>query len=77
MRDLELAQTSTSVVLQILGILRFATPSEQGGWDVQETFHNGKTYMEYHTFGGKVVWDVKGRGGYPDRSEWAELEAAA
>jgi hypothetical protein len=75
MRDLQLAKKSTSVVLNILGILRFATPSEQGGWYVQETVSNGTTYMEYHTFGGVVVWNVRERGGYPDEKEWAMLEA--
>jgi predicted Rdx family selenoprotein len=70
------AAESNSVLLNILGILRWATPADNGGWDVQETYHNGTTYMEYHTFGGEIVWNVKERGGYPDKKEWAELEAA-
>ena len=77
MIDQQYAETSDSVVINVLGILRWAAPSEQGGWDVEETFHNGTIYMAYSTFNGKVVWDVRERGGYPDKKEWAELEAAA
>jgi hypothetical protein len=76
MKDLELAKTSNSVILDILGFLRWAQPSAQGGWDVEEAERNGKTYMEYHTFSGNVVWDVKEHGGYPDEKEWEELEKA-
>jgi hypothetical protein len=76
MRDQQYAKESRSVLLNILGILRWATPSDEGGWDVQETFHNGKTLMEYHTHGGVVVWNVREKGGYPDSKEWADLEAA-
>ena len=76
MRDQKFAAESRSVVLNILGFLRWAQPSENGGWDVEETFRNGTTYMPYHTRSGIVVWNVKEKGGYPDDDDWRKLEAA-
>ena len=77
MRDKEFASTSTSVVLNILGILRWASPSTKGGWDVEGMHRGGANYIPYHTFNGMVVWDVKKLGGYPDHHEWAGLETRA
>ena len=77
MIDQQYAAESKSSLLNILGMLRWATPSEEGGWDVEPTFHNGTQYMAYHTHGGVVVWDVRAMGRYPDTKEFAELEAAA
>jgi len=66
-----------SVLLNILGILRWAKRSEDGlGWDVEATCWNGTLYMTYYTTSGTVVWDVAQQGGYPDTEEWAEMEAA-
>jgi hypothetical protein len=77
MRDQEFAKTSNSVLLSIMGRLRWASPSSNGdSWDVDAAHIDGTDYMSYTTGGGIVVWDVKKRGGYPDAEEWAELEAA-
>lgn len=76
MIDQQYAQESKSILLNILGMLRWAQPCNEGGWNVEETFHSGTQYMAYHTHGGKIVWDVRALGGYPDEKEFAELEAA-
>ena len=75
MVDQQYAKNSNSVLLNILGILRWATPAENGGWNVASTVHNGaySYYQEYHTNSGIVVWDVNEKGGYPDKKEFALL----
>lgn len=75
MIDQQYAKNSKSVLLNILGILRWATPAENGGWNVEATFHNGTVLQEYHTYSGSVVWNVKEKGGYPDKKEFELLEA--
>ena len=77
MIDQEFASTSTSVVLNISGILRWASPSAKGGWDVEGMHRGGANYIPYHTFNGVVVWDVKKLGGHPDHNEWVEMETRA
>jgi len=68
---------STSVLLNILGILRWAKRSKDGlGWEVEATHWNGTLYQAYYTTSGTVVWDVAQQGGYPDTQEWVEMEAA-
>lgn len=74
MVDQQYAAESNSVILNILGVLRWATRAPGGGWDVESTFHKGTQYIPYHTDTGKVVWDVKDRGGYPDKKEFFLLE---
>ena len=76
MIDQQYAKNSKSVLLNISGILRWATP-KNGGWNVEATFHNGTVLQEYHTYGGSVVWSVNEMGGYPDKKEFELLEAEA
>ena len=69
---------SDEVLLNILGILRWARRSEDNlGWEVEHTVWNGTHYQAYYTTSGVVVWDVAQRGGYPDTMEWAEMEEVA
>jgi hypothetical protein len=76
MIDQQFAANSTSVLLNLSGMLRWAEESADGGFDVEATHRDGVDYMGYHTHNGTVVWSVKERGGYPDAVEWAELEDA-
>lgn len=71
MIDQQYAKESKSVLLNILGHLRWATPAENGGWNVASTVHNGKYsyYQEYHTNSGIVVWSVNEKGRYPNKEE--------
>lgn len=77
MKDLELAKQSRDVLINMSGMLRWATPSNEGGYNVQETTVGNKTYPEMHKYTATVVWNVAERGGYPDDGELAALQAIA
>lgn len=74
MTEQDHAAKDHAVILNVLGMLRWATPSDMGGWDVESTCQGGRQSMAHHTRLGVVVWDVAAMGGYPDEKEFSGLK---